>query len=99
MAARNPSARLCSALLCSPVRLRNRWLTAPLDISIFRCFSSLLLTCLRACRVRCGAVGPDSGGGGFKRYFEEIAMVLKRHFPDVIIDREIVEVCMYAHIL
>eukprot|EP00752_Nemacystus_decipiens_P001355 g1344.t1 len=33
-----------------------------------------------------------SGGGGFKAYFEEIAMVLKRHFPDVIIDREIVEV-------
>eukprot|EP00903_Cladosiphon_okamuranus_P019110 g17583.t1 len=33
-----------------------------------------------------------SGGGGFKRYFEEIAMVLKRHFPDVIINREIVEV-------
>ncbi|CAM9726218.1 unnamed protein product, partial [Hapterophycus canaliculatus] len=33
-----------------------------------------------------------SGGGGFKRYFEEIAKVLKRHFPDVIIDREIVEV-------
>lgn len=34
----------------------------------------------------------DSGGGGFKRYFEEIATVLKKHFPDVIIDREIVEV-------
>ncbi|CAB1113182.1 unnamed protein product [Ectocarpus sp. CCAP 1310/34] len=33
-----------------------------------------------------------SGGGGFKRYFEEIAKVLKRHFPDVLIDREIVEV-------
>ncbi|CAM9535192.1 unnamed protein product [Ectocarpus sp. 12 AP-2014] len=33
-----------------------------------------------------------SGGGGFKRYFEEIAIVLKRHFPDVLIDREIVEV-------
>lgn len=33
-----------------------------------------------------------SGGGGFKRYFEEIATVLKRHFPDVLIDREIVEV-------
>lgn len=36
--------------------------------------------------------GADSGGGGFKRYFEEIAIVLKQRFPDVIIDREIVEV-------
>lgn len=34
----------------------------------------------------------DTGGGGFKRYFEEIVGVLKKHFPDVIIDREIVEV-------
>lgn len=34
----------------------------------------------------------DSGGGGFKRYFEEIAIVLKSHFPDVLINREIVEV-------
>eukprot|EP00904_Undaria_pinnatifida_P010333 jgi/Undpi1/642/HiC_scaffold_10.g04106.m1 len=33
-----------------------------------------------------------SGGGGFKRYFEEISTVLKRHFPDVLINREIVEV-------
>ena len=36
--------------------------------------------------------GADSGGGGFKRYFEEISTVLKRHFPDVLINREIVEV-------
>lgn len=40
----------------------------------------------------CWLVCSDTGGGGFKRYFDEIASVLKRHFPDVRIDREIVEV-------
>lgn len=40
-----------------------------------------------------GTPHADTGGGGFKRYFEEIAAVLKKHFPDVIIEREIVEVC------
>lgn len=37
-------------------------------------------------------VTADSGGGGFKRYFEEVALLLKKRFPDVLIQREIVEV-------
>lgn len=37
-------------------------------------------------------VTADSGGGGFKRYFEEVTMMLKKRFPDVLIQREIVEV-------
>lgn len=32
-----------------------------------------------------------TGGGGFKRYYDEIVHVLKMHFPDVRIAREIVE--------
>lgn len=54
-------------------------------LSVFAALGSRL-------RLRTCVDGADSGGGGFKRYFEEIATVLKRHFPDVLIDREIVEV-------
>lgn len=57
------------------------------------CFMFFFFCVLRAALLRRDR--PDSGGGGFKAYFEEIAMVLKRHFPDVIIDREIVEVRTY----